>query len=71
MVSIQVSDDLIKELNKRKTFKDDSYEDIIWDLLEETMELSEETKKNLKKAEKQVKEGKTITLEQLKKELGI
>ena len=71
MVSIQVSDDLIKELNKRKTFKDDSYEDIIWDLLEETMELSEETKKNLKKAEKQAKEGKTITLEQLKKELGI
>tara|TARA_Y100000310_G_C20629584_1_gene787876 strand:- start:432 stop:647 length:216 start_codon:yes stop_codon:yes gene_type:complete len=71
LVSIQVSDDLIKELNKRKTFKDDSYEDIIWDLLEETMELSEETKKNLKKAEKQVKEGKTITLEQLKKELGI
>jgi len=36
-----------------------------------TMELSEETKKDLEIARKQVKEGKTQTLAQVKKELGL
>ena len=49
--SIRISNDL---LNTLKSFKDkgESYEDIIWDLLEDRMELSEETKKGIKEAEK-------------------
>jgi len=41
------------------------------DLPEDTMELSEETKKDIKQARKEYKEGKFITHEQLKKELGL
>ncbi|MBN2142060.1 hypothetical protein JW711_01900 [Candidatus Woesearchaeota archaeon] len=49
----------------------ESYEEIIWDLLEDTMELSEETKRRLKLAEKDIAEGKTIPLSDVKKKLGI
>jgi len=49
----------------------ETYEDIIWDILEDTMELSEETKKHIEKAEKEFKEGKFYTHEQVKKHLGL
>ena len=40
--TMQVSKDLLKELKSRKMYDNESYEDIVWDLLEDTMELSEE-----------------------------
>ena len=49
----------------------ESYEEVIWDLLEDSMELSEETKQNIKKAKEQFKQGKFYTHEQVKKELGL
>ena len=66
--TIQVSEDLQKELQKRKLYNKESYEEIIWDLLEDTMELSEETKKSIAKAEEDFKTGRTKSLEQVKKE---
>lgn len=48
----------------------ESYEDIIWDLVEDHMELSEETKRNVTEAKKQIAKGKFYTHEQVKKELG-
>tara|TARA_Y100000034_G_C6845599_1_gene383043 strand:+ start:196 stop:414 length:219 start_codon:yes stop_codon:yes gene_type:complete len=69
--TIQISKDLQGELSKRKQFDRETYEEIIWDLLEDTMELSEETKKHIEQAEKEYKEGKFITHEQLKKELKL
>jgi predicted transcriptional regulator len=69
--TIQVSEDLKKELTRRKVFRNDTYEDIIWDLLEDTMELSEKTKRNIEKSMKEYAAGKYFTLEQVKKELGI
>tara|TARA_Y100000310_G_C20699785_1_gene828619 strand:+ start:1180 stop:1398 length:219 start_codon:yes stop_codon:yes gene_type:complete len=71
VTTIQVSEELVKELKNRKMYDKESYEDIIWDLLEDTMELSEETKRNLKIAEEQVKRGEVVSHEQLKKELGL
>ena len=71
MVStIQVSNELITILKNRKMYENETYEDIIWDSLEDSMELSEETKKNIAISRKEIKEGKTISLEKLKKELG-
>ena len=49
--TIQISKDLLDELKSRKMYDKESYEDIIRDLLEDTMELSEETKRNIKKSE--------------------
>ena len=69
--TVQVSNELIDVLKNRKMHKNETYEDVIWDLLEDSMELSEETKKRIKIAEKEIKEGKVVTHEQLKKELGL
>lgn len=71
VTTIQISEDLKKELAKRKLFNNETYEDVIWGAIEDTMELSEQTKKEIKQAEKEIKEGKVYTLEQVKKELGI
>ncbi|MDI6738423.1 MAG: hypothetical protein QME12_08005 [Nanoarchaeota archaeon] len=69
--TIQVSKELLQALKKRKMYDKESYEDIIWDLMEDTMELSEETKRNIRQAEEDIKAGRVKTLEQVKKELGI
>jgi len=49
----------------------ESYEDLIWDLLEDRMELSKETKRNIEEAKKEIKEGRVYDWEEVKKELKI
>ncbi len=71
MSEIKISNELLDELNSRKLGDDDSYEDVIWDLLESTMGLSEETKKDIAKAEEDIKKDRVYTLDEVKKELGI
>ncbi len=41
------------------------------DSVEDGMELSKQTKRNIRKAEKEIKERKFKTLEQVRKELGL
>ncbi len=69
--TIQVSTDLIQKLKTRKMYDKESYEEIIWNLLEDTMELSDETKKEIERARADIKKGKFYTHEQAKKELGL
>ena len=69
--TMQVSTKLLEKLKERKMYDKESYEDIIWDLLEDSMELSEETKKRIVKAEKEIREGKTVSLSEVKKKLGL
>ncbi len=69
--TIQISEKLMGELKNKKMYGKESYEEIIWDLLEDTMELSEETKRHIKQSEKEIKEGKTVTLTEVKKQLGL
>ncbi len=69
--SIQISEELKKALAKKKLSERETYENIIWDLLEDNMEVNEQTKKELEQSRKEIKEGKTITLTQLKQELNI
>lgn len=69
--TIQISAELLKELKARKMYGKESYEEVIWDLLEDTMELSEETKRNIKQAEEDIRAGRVYTFDQVKKELGI
>ena len=66
--TIQVSEELKKHLEKMKIIGGETYEDIIWDLLEDRMELSEETLKDIEEARK---DKKTYTLDEVKKELGL
>ena len=69
--SIQITQDLQQELAKRKLSERDTYEEVIWDLIEDTAELSEETKRDMEEARAEFKQGQYKTLSQLKKELGI
>lgn len=71
VTTIQVSDSLLKELKSKKMHEKESYEEVIWDLLEDTMELSEETKRNIEKSLKEIKQGKTVTLDEVKRKLKI
>lgn len=69
--SIQISEKLQKELVKRKTFDKETYEEVIWDLVEDSQELSEQTKKEIAQARAEIKAGRTHTLADVKKELGL
>lgn len=71
VTTIQISEELKQELNKRKLSNNDTYEGVIWDLLEDTIELSDETKRNISQALKEYKQGKFITHEELKRKLGL
>ncbi|MCF7861784.1 hypothetical protein K9M79_06075 [Candidatus Woesearchaeota archaeon] len=67
MTTIQISQDLQQELNKMKLFSRETYEEVIWNVIEDTKELSEQTKKDIAKARKEIKEGNFIKLSNLKK----
>ena len=71
VTSIQISEGLQKELVSRKLFDKETYEEVIWDLLEDSWELSEETKKEIALARAEIKAGKFHTLAEVKKELGL
>jgi len=67
--SIRISTELLNTLKKFKE-ENDSYEDVIWDFVEPHLELSEETKTDIKKSIEEYKRGECFTLDQVKKELG-
>ena len=69
--TIQITEQLQETLMERKFFDRETYEEVIWDLIEDTQELNEQTKKELKEARDEIKYGKVHTLSQVKKELGI
>ena len=72
--TIQISRDLLEKLQKMKMHNKESYEDIIWDLIEDRMELSEETKKSIAEYEEDLKKGRTKKFhkwEDVKKELNL
>ena len=69
--SIQISKVLQKELVRRKLHDNETYEEIIWDLLEDSMEINEQTKKDLAESRAAAKAGKIYTLAEVKKELGL
>ncbi len=69
--TIQISQRLQQALNKKKLFDRETYEEIIWDLLEDTMELSDETKKNIECARAEFRTGKYYSHEEVKRRLGV
>ena len=69
--TIQVSGQLIETLKKRKQYDRESYEEVIWDLVEDTMEINEETKREIERARADIRAGKFYTHEQVKKKLGL
>ena len=61
----------MEELKEKKMSEKESYEDVIWNLLEDSMELSAETKKEIEQARKEIAQGKFHTHEEVKRKLGL
>ncbi len=69
--TIQISEELQEELINRKFYGRETYEEIIWDLVEDTQELNEQTRKEIEQARAEIKAGKSHTLAEVKKELKL
>ncbi|UCF49332.1 MAG: hypothetical protein JSU91_06170 [Thermoplasmatales archaeon] len=69
--TIQISKKLQKELLKRKLYDKETYEEIIWDMIEDSMELNDQTKKEIAEARAEIKAGKVHSLRKVKKELDL
>ena len=69
--TIQISRELLEKLKQMKIHEKESYENVIWDLIEDKMEFSRETKANIDKSEREIREGKTVSFEAIKKKLKI
>ena len=69
--TIQVSEKLLDTLKRKKLYDKESYEEVIWDLVEDTQEVNAETKQEIEQARADIKEGKFFTHEQVKKRLGL
>ena len=67
--TIQVSHELMDRLKLMKMQGKESYENIIWDLIEDRLEFSNQTKINLLMSESEIKTGKTISIEKLKQKI--
>lgn len=67
--TIQISGELLKKLAGMKMHEKESYESVVWDLIEDRLEFSEETKLNIAASEKEIKAGKTISLDAVKKKM--
>lgn len=68
--TIQISNALQAALAKKKLSNRETYEEVLWDLLEDTQELSKETKQAIERARKDIAEGKFYTHAQVKERLG-
>ena len=55
VTTIQISEELQIKLQEMKIFNKESYEEIIWNLIEDHLELSDKTKKNILSSEKNIK----------------
>lgn len=69
--TIQISDSVKAILDKMKVYKKETYNEVIEFILEDSMELSEQTKKELEEAERRMDNEKSISHEEAKKRLGL
>ena len=69
--TIRITKKLKKDLDNLKMSERDTYNQVIENLIEDMYELSDQAKKDLAEALEDVKNGRTVTHEQLKKELGL
>lgn len=69
--TIQISGELLERLKRMKLHNKESYENIIWDLIEDRLEFSKQTKKDILESEEDLKAGRLTSLEEIKKKLGV
>jgi ABC-type Zn uptake system ZnuABC Zn-binding protein ZnuA len=68
--TIQIEKEVRDELSTMKIHSRETYNDVLERILEDLQELNQETKKEIEKALKEIKSGKSKKHEDLKKEMG-
>jgi predicted transcriptional regulator len=71
VTTIQISEELKKRLNERKISDKDTYEEVIWDMFEDTMELSAETRRHIARSRAEIAAGKVVPFKDVMKKAGI
>lgn len=69
--TIQIKKDTKLKLDSLKLSKRETYNDVIENLVEDSLELSENTLKDIRKAMEEYQNGKTHSLAEAKKHLGL
>ena len=69
--TIQISNEVKVFLDRMKIFERETYNELIINLIEDNMRINEKTRKELDEARKEIKMGKTISHEEVKKRLGL
>ena len=69
--TIQISNELQDELSKRKLSDRETYEEIIWDILEDNKEINQQTKEEIEISRQAAREGRVKSLAQIKRELRL
>ncbi|MBI4919648.1 hypothetical protein HY837_06965 [archaeon] len=71
VTTIQVSEKLLGALKQKKLYTKESYEEVIWDFVEDSQEVNKETRQEIEQARADIKAGKFYTHEQVKKRFGL
>ena len=69
--SIRISKQLLAILQSMKTHPKESYEEIIWEVIEPHLDLNEKTKKEIEESIDQYKKGEYYTLDEIEEKYGI
>lgn len=68
--TIQIEKEVQEQLCNMKIHSRETYNDVLERMIEDLQELNQETKKEIEKALKEIKSGKSKKHEDLKKEMG-
>ena len=69
--TIQLSNELKDVLNSRRVYDKETYEEVIWNLLEDLEDLSQSTLERIKISEKEIENNETISLNSIKKKYDL
>ncbi len=69
--TVKITEELKHKLDQMKLQDSESYADVIEDLIEDRLSLNPDFIKEIEERRKEHKKGKTISLEDLKKETGL
>ena len=69
--SIRVSKRILSLLRSMKTHSKESYDEIIWNLIEPHLELNEKTKKSIEESIKEYESGEYYTLKEIEEKYGL
>jgi predicted transcriptional regulator len=69
--TIQISDNVQRVLQDMKLFNRETYNDVIGRMIEDNLELTEATKKEIEAAKTRISRGDYLTHEEVERRLGI